>query len=134
MITFERRFLIPLCIMFYLFGCSPNLRLPEHPLRALDMPKIYHASYENVWNAIIKVVDSSHGTIVVNDKKSGLIVYSIPDKESTHNIFVNVFVEYSDRNKFTLVYANLRLINDFFIDDTEVDFFNQLNRNMMEDG
>jgi len=67
--------------------------------RPLEIQHTYSASFDKTWDAVLEAARASQGKIVVEDKASGLIVYSVLDKGSKAKIYMQVLIKPSVADK-----------------------------------
>jgi hypothetical protein len=119
--SIQRRFFIVLLFLPILVCCAPNLPKSEYPM---EIEKVFNASFDKIWDSVLKVITASKGKIVTNDKSSGLITYNILDKESESQIFMNVYLK-SRTDSTTIVYFFPK-IRTGHLKEIEKDFFEKL--------
>lgn len=77
-------------IIFLLVACGcahvPTLEYP------LEIEKSFNSSFDEAWDSVIEVIESSGGIITAHDKHSGLITFKAMHNTISPKIFVNVYV------------------------------------------
>lgn len=114
-------FLIP--IIFIAIGCAPHIPKSEYPV---EIEKVFNASFDKTWNAVLEVVKMSKGVIITNDKSSGLVTYTIPDKEPESKIYMNVYLKSNSNSNTTTVFLFPKTRTGPYLKEIERDFFEKL--------
>jgi len=97
----SKPYFLIIVIFLIVIGCSPNIPKSNYPLQ---MKRSFHASFDNTWNAVLETVKKSEGTIITEDKSSGLIVYSFTDRKSKSQVYMNVYLKNYPTTNITEVY------------------------------
>lgn len=117
-------------VMVFVFigiGCV-HIPTSEHPI---EIEKSFNASFDSVWNSVLKIVENSQGNIITEDKSSGLIVYSIFDNESRSQIYMQVYLQNFPHTNITVVRSIPKIRNGYYLKETKRDFFETLEKNMV---
>lgn len=112
-------------IIFIALGCAPHIPKSEYPV---ETEKLFHASFDKTWNSVLEVIRISEGTIITNDKYSGLITYSVLDKESKSQIYMNVYLRSHPDPNITVVYLFPKVRSGYYLKEIERDFFEKLRK------
>lgn len=114
-------------ILFFviLVSCAPKLPNLEHPT---EIKKEFNESFYKTWDAVLEVIKISKGVIITSDKSSGLLTYTIHDKESKSKIYLNVYLKSNSNSDVTTVffYANTR--TGPYLKQIDRDFFETLTK------
>ena len=113
-------FFIPL--IFIVIGCA-HIPKSEYPV---EIGKLFNASFDKTWNAVSEVVKMSKGVIITNDKSSGLVTYTIPDKESESKIYMNVYLKSNSNANTTTVFLFPKTRTGPYLKEIDRDFFEKL--------
>ncbi len=110
-------------------GCIPNL--PESKDPAL-ISKRYSYSFKQIWNSVFEVINFSEGTLVTEDQKSGMIVYSVSDRiidtKSNSKVFMNVYIKEDTLKGETTVSLFPKVRQGYYIKAIDHDFYMKLDQ------
>ncbi len=87
--------------IFIFIGCA-HLPTSEHPM---EINRVFHASFDKTWDSVLEVVKMSRGTVIAEDRSSGLIVFSLLDSQ----IYINIYLKNKPTIKTTIVYLKVHL-------------------------
>lgn len=121
----KKMFYFVILFMSIWIGCGPHIPTSQYPM---EIEKIFYVSFDKTWNAVLEVVKISNGTIITNDKSSGLITYSVFDKESKSQIYMNVYLKNYPDTDTTVVYLIPRIRTGYYLKEIERDFFGKLEK------
>ncbi|PIS37527.1 MAG: hypothetical protein COT35_05615 [Nitrospirae bacterium CG08_land_8_20_14_0_20_52_24] len=115
------------CFAFLLSLCTGCAHIPEseHPA---EFYRVYDATFDQVWDSLLKTVSASEGSIVTQEKTSGLIVYSIHDKKLKSKVYVNLYVKNHPETEAVIVYLFANTRNGGYTSDLDADFFKRLEK------
>lgn len=82
-------------------GCAP-IPTSEH---FVQLQKEFPASFEEVWNSSLQVIETFDGTIITKDKSSGLITCKITGNKTEGEFYTNIFVTASQNEIPTVVFV-----------------------------
>lgn len=90
-------------VFWVLWACSACARLDiptaEQPT---EVERTFASDMDTVWDAVLKVVELARGTMVTQDRASGLLVYSITHADAAPAV-CNVYLRPSQQAGVTLV-------------------------------
>ncbi|MBI4707975.1 MAG: hypothetical protein HY761_08635 [Candidatus Omnitrophica bacterium] len=113
-------------IIFIVIGCAPDIPKSEYPV---EIEKVFNASFDKTWDSVLEIVAVSKGKIITNDKSSGVITYSILDKESESQIYINVYLKaLTDTVRQQTVLYFFPKIKTGYLKEIEKDFFEKLSK------
>jgi hypothetical protein len=108
-------------VVYWASGCGPSLPKAEEPRQSA---LVLSAARAEAWGAVLTAVEAVEGTVLTNDKESGLLVYTIGTPATKDHIFVNVHI--LSRGGKTAVYAFPRSRFEADIGAAERAFFAEL--------
>jgi len=91
--------LVPFIVFF--IGCA-SVPTAEYPM---ENERAFSAPFDEIWDKTSMVVKDIGGSIILEDKPSGLITYKIHDTYTSANTYVNVYIRRHRNMMFTTVYA-----------------------------
>ena len=104
--------LLTACFILLLTGCST----PNSPGKyKFDKVKVYHSSYDNIWNKTLEWLTDNHIPIKTLDKSSGFIatervhIASLSDCDCGNIGFTNLS---DDKSEKIIWYLNILIITD----------------------
>jgi len=82
-------------------GCAS---VPEATAR-IELERTLDAQFDDVWRAALRVVALSHGTMITQDKASGVMVYVMRPENmvSADLVYMQVFLQRGPREQCTIV-------------------------------
>ena len=102
MIVRKKLYILTISLILVWTGCgSIHLPTSEHPI---NIERVFHASFDDVWDSVLEVVNISNGNIITVDRPAGLIVYSIYDNELHDQAYNNVYIKSNANGDATTVY------------------------------
>lgn len=113
-------------VIFIPLGCTPHIPKSEYPL---EIGKVFHASFDKTWNAVLEVVKLTNGIIITSDKSSGLLTYTITisAKEKKSKVYMNVYLKTSNSDEnTTTVFLFPKIRTHTYLIDIDRYFYNQL--------
>jgi len=112
-----------------LLGCGPEIPTLKNRPR---VEKIFAAHGNRVWAASLLAVDSLGGTVLTQDRDSGLVVFAVVSDDVDGDVYVNVFMDEIDKDKtFVYVYPRAKGVNEI-VDSVSRRFFDALDDAMGE--
>lgn len=121
-------------IIFFTAGWS-SIPKSDYPA---EIQRVFPASFDQTWNAIMEVVNLYKGNFISKDKSSGIIVFSVSDTEQESEIkqvFVNIYLKSQPGRNLTLVYLFPKIkpkikngIYCLYSGKIDKDFFNELEK------
>lgn len=124
-ISQKMSFLIIIIILIFV-GCA-HIPKSDYPL---EIERSFPASFDKTWDSVLEIVKTSKGTIITNDKASGLIVYSIIDKKSKSQVYMNVYLknEADTTTNITVVHLIPWVRTGYYLKEIDKDFFTRLEK------
>jgi len=114
-------------IVLIIIGCGPTIPISDH---SLQIKKSFHASFDKTWNAVLRIVKISKGTILTEDKSSGLIVYSIIDSKSRSQVYMQVYLKNHPTTNIIDVYLITQVRTGYYLGEIDRDFFVALEKTL----
>jgi len=99
--TTARRWVVALWVLWACSGCA-RLEIPTAEQPA-EVERTFASDMDTVWDAVLKVVELARGTIVTQDRASGLLVYSLSNGDAARPSYLNVYLRTSQQAGVTLV-------------------------------
>lgn len=78
--------IVPLMLTF--IGCA-SIPTSEYPI---EMERAFSTAFHEVWDETVGVAKDIGGSIIMEDKPSGLITYKVYDSYTGNSTYVNVYV------------------------------------------
>lgn len=92
--------MVALWVLWACSGCA-RLEIPTAEQPA-EVERTFASDMDTVWDAVLKVVELARGTIVTQDRASGLLVYRVSQEDTTPAV-CNVYLRPSQQTGVTLV-------------------------------
>lgn len=124
------QYFIIIIIFLVAIGCMTGpLHIPESGY-SRQINRVYHASFSKTWESVLEVLKLANGSIITEDKDSGIISYSVYDEKSKSPVYINVYIEERPNKEKTIVYFFPRVTRGVYLKEIDRDFFEQLNKRM----
>lgn len=79
--------------LFLLTSCHAELMGPPTLTQPVELERTFFSSFDKTWDAVIEVVNVSRGSMIVEDKSSGLIVFTLSEKIYGHPYIPSYYSE-----------------------------------------
>ena len=109
-------------------GCTTIIRTADRPVK---MQELMAATPDAVWSALSATVQELSGTIVSEDRASGLMTYRHPSRKRRVTIYVNVHLQPSSQQPgSTMVYVVPRAEHGLSSEPVEWEVFEAIRRHL----
>ncbi len=82
-------------------GCA-HIPTAQH---ALETERVLRASVDAVWEAALRTATALQGRVILQDRASGLLVFSKPDEHSASQVFFQVYLKSHPTEAATTIYV-----------------------------
>jgi hypothetical protein len=107
-------------------GCG-HIPVAEAPV---EMRRVFNASFDKTWESVLAAVQASGGTLITNDKPSGVIAYRAREKVYNTPVYVSVCVKSDPAAQRTAVLVVPRMRYGAYVTENErgleKQFFNRV--------